>query len=93
MDNDKQLIQQAIPISLGKKAIIDLNTNKKIIKYSSILADQFQNTCSFYYKNIDISSKFQALNVNIECCFIFSVTKKQHTLCNHKKHHCKFETL
>lgn len=39
MDNEKGKITPNTVIQLGKKAIIDINTGTKIVKYSQIEAD------------------------------------------------------
>ncbi len=56
MDNEKGKVNPDVSITLGTKAIVDLNTNQKIIKYSQILADDFNNTCAFHYKNIEVEN-------------------------------------
>jgi len=54
MDNEKQKVKVKEVIELGKKAIIDIGTSSKMIKYSEIQGDSFGNKCGFYYKNIEI---------------------------------------
>ena len=93
MDNTKQTVQSNLPIELGSKAVINLASNAKMLKYSSILGDQFGNTCSFYYKEVQVEDKLQALEVNHECCFLFRQAKSENTLCNARRHHCLFDTL
>ncbi len=93
MDNDKAKVNPDVTIQLGKKAIVDLQTGTKIIKYSQIEADKFNNTCSFYYKDINVADEMKETGVNSACCFVFRLPVGEQTICNAKKFHCLFSTL
>lgn len=57
------------------------------------MADDFNNTCAFHYKDIEVADQLIAAGINKECCFIFKLEVGETTICNAKPYHCIYDTL